>query len=132
MVAPGFAPFVIASCLVSAVLGPALWWWAIVKPGRLSVRRGIGVGGLGGILVHPLVWYALFVEAYLSGRSTVFLGLLVTNPVKDILSALVVAVISLLWAGWITVPIGALVGGILALLQSKSGCQERWRAALAR
>jgi hypothetical protein len=96
------------------------------------VRRGIGVGGLGGILVHPLVWYALFVEAYLSGRSTVFLGLLVTNPVKDILSALVVAVISLLWAGWITVPIGALVGGILALLQSKSGCQERWRAALAR
>jgi hypothetical protein len=131
VLAPGFVPFVIASCLGSAVLGPALWWWAIVKPGHLSGRRGVGVGALGSVLVHPVVWYALFVEAYRSGRGTIFAGLLATNPLRDLLSALAGSVLSLLLAGWITAPIGALAGGILALLQSKSGCQERWRAALA-
>src|SRR5262245_48698124 len=67
---PRFITFVVASCLVSALLGPVLWWWAIIKPDRLSVRRGIGVGALGGILAHPLVLYVVFVEAYLTRENT--------------------------------------------------------------
>jgi hypothetical protein len=130
-VSPPFVTFVVASCLVSALLGPVLWWWAIVKVGRLSVRRGIGVGALGGILGHPLVWYTLFIEAYLTGQRTVLGIPLVTNPFMDVASALMMAIISVELAGWITVLVGAVAGGTMALLQSLSGCQERWRAALA-
>jgi hypothetical protein len=129
--APRFMTFVVASCLIAALLGPALWWWAIIKPDRLSTRRGIGVGALGGILVHPLVLYTLFVEAYLTRQSTALPVGNPTNPLLDLVSALLGGIMSVLFAGWITVPIGAMAGWIIALLQSRSGSQERWRAALA-
>ncbi len=129
-VVSGAILFATTSCLVSAALGPVLWWWVIIKPDRLRVRRGIGVGALGGILAHPLVLYILFVEAYVTRQSTPFFGN-PTNPFLDLISAVLGAVVTVLYAGWITVPIGALAGGVTALLQSRSGCQGRWRAALA-
>jgi hypothetical protein len=128
---PHHLPFVVASCLASALLGPALWWWAIIKPDHLSVRRGVGVAVLGGLLVHPLVLYLLFVAAYLTRQSAPLSLGNPTNPLLDLISAVLGAVMTVLLAGWITVPMGALAGGVIALLQIKSGCQDRWRAALA-
>ncbi|HEY7091555.1 MAG TPA: hypothetical protein VH393_00150 [Ktedonobacterales bacterium] len=127
---PGFVTFLVASCLAAAFLGPALWWRAIIQPDRLTVPRGAGIGALGGILVHPVVLYVLFVEAYFTGQSIALPIGTPTNPLLDIISAILGAVVSVLFAGWITAPIGALAGAIIAALQSKNGCQERWRAAL--
>jgi hypothetical protein len=128
---PDFTTFPLIASLASALLGPALWWRMIIKPGRLSVRRGIAVGALAGIIAHPIVWYAALALAYLTGRPTVATTILVTNPLQDLLSAIVLAIFSVLFVGWLTALIGGVVGGVIALLQSMSGCRERWQAALS-
>lgn len=102
---PGLAAFPLIASLASAALGPALWWWMIIKSGRLSVRRGICVGALAGSIAHPIVWYVALVLAFLTGQPTVA-GILVTNPLQDLLSAIVLALISLLFVGWLTALIG--------------------------
>lgn len=127
---PDYKAILFAAPLASAVLGPSLWWGAIIKPGRLSVRRGIAVGALIGFIAHPVVWYIALVLAFLTRQPTVA-GAQVTNPLLDLLTALSLATISLIFAGWLTVLIGGAVGGMIALLQSMSGCRERWRAALS-
>jgi hypothetical protein len=126
---PSFTVFYVAAPLASALLGVCLWWWAIIKPGRLSVRRGIGVGVLGATLAHPLAWYLALVLGYLTGETAVA-GVLVNNPLLDIPGALILAPFSLLWVGWITALVGGIAGGVVALLQSKSGCSERWQASM--
>src|SRR5579862_6276580 len=84
------AVFYLAAPLAAALLGPYLWWRTIITRGRLSVRRGIGVGVLGASLAHPLAWYLALVLAFLTGEQTVA-GILVTNPVQDLLAALFLA-----------------------------------------
>lgn len=123
------AVFYLAAPLAAALLGPYLWWRAIIKPDRLSVRRGIGVGVLGASLAHPLAWYLALVLAFLTGEQTVA-GILVTNPLLDLLAPLFLAPFSLIYVGWITALVGGVAGGATALLQSAYGCSERWRAAL--
>lgn len=127
---PDYRVLLLAASLASAAIGPALWWWMIIKPGRLSVRRGICVGALAGSIAHPIVWYVALVLAFLTGQPTVA-GILVTNPLQDLLSAIVLALVSLLFVGWLTALIGGAVGGVIALLQSMSGCRGRWQAALS-
>ncbi len=126
------AVFYFAAPLAAALLGPYLWWWAIIKPGRLSVRRGIGVGVLGASLAHPLAWYMALVLAFLTGEQTVA-GILATNPLQaqDLLAPLFLAPFSLIYVGWITALVGGVAGGAIALLQSTHGCSGRWRAALS-
>jgi hypothetical protein len=124
------AVFYLAAPLAAALLGPCLWWWAIIKPDRLSVRRGIGVGVLGASLAHPLVWYMALVLAFLTGEQPVPF-MLITNPVQDLLEALSLAWFSLILVGWITALVGGVAGGAIAQLQSAYGCSGRWRAALS-
>jgi hypothetical protein len=128
-----YAVFYVTAPLAAALLGPSLWWWAIIKPGRLSVRRGIGVGVLGASLAHPLAWYIALVLAFLMGDRTiggVNGGINVTNPLQDLFASLVLAGFSLIAVGWITALMGGVAGGVVALLQSVSGCTQRWHAAL--
>jgi hypothetical protein len=124
------AEFYLAAPLAAALLGPYLWWRALIKPGRLSVRRGIGVGALGASLAHPVAWYMALVLAFLTGQQTVA-GILVTNPMHDLLEPLFLAPFSLIYVGWITALVGGVAGGAIALLQSAYGCSGRWRAALS-
>ena len=103
----------------------------IVKPGRLSLRRGIAVGALAAIIAHPCVWYVALVLAFLTGQPTVA-GILVNNPLQNVVAAVFLGTVSLIYTGWLTALVGGAVGGVIALLQSVSGCRERWRAALSR
>lgn len=130
-----YAVFYLTAPLAALLLGPSLWWWAIIKPGRLSVRRGIGIGVLGASLAHPLAWYITLVLAFLMGQRTiggVNGGINVTNPGQGLFACLVLAGFSLIYVGWITALIGGVAGGVVALLQSVSGCTQRWHAALAK
>jgi hypothetical protein len=122
--------FYLAAPLAAALLGPCLWWWMIIQPGRLSVRRGIGIGVLGASLAHPLAWYAALVLAFLTGERTIA-SINVINPAQDLLSSLFLAWFSLIYVGWITALVGGAAGGVIALLQSVYGCAGRWRAALS-
>ncbi len=124
------AGFYLAASLAAALLGPGLWWWAIIKPGHLSVRRGIGVGMLGACLAHPLAWYIALVLAWFTGERTIG-GINVANPLVDFLGSLYLAGFSLIYVGWITVLIGGIAGGVVALLQSVSGCAHRWRLVVS-
>ena len=127
------AVFYLAAPLAAALLGPCLWWWAIIKPDRLSVRRGIGTGVLGASLAHPLAWYIALVLAFFTREQTVA-GLLVFNPfnpLQDLLAPLFLAPFSLIYVGWITALVGGVAGGAIALLQSAYGCSGRWREALS-
>jgi hypothetical protein len=128
-----YAVFYLTAPLAALLVGPSLWWWAIIKPGRLSVRRGIGVGVLAASLAHPLAWYIALVLTLLMGERTIggiTGGVNVNNPVQDVFASLVLAGFSLIYVGWITALIGGVGGGVVALLQSVSGCTHRWHAAL--
>ncbi len=127
---PDIGAFPLIAALTSAALGPLLWWRMIIKSGRLSVWRGASVGALTAIIAHPIVWYVALVVAFFAGRSTVA-SILVTNPFQDLISAVFLGTFSLIFVGWLTALIGGVVGGLIALLQSISGCRERWQAALS-
>jgi hypothetical protein len=97
--------------LAALLLGPSLWWWAIIKPGRLSSLRGIGVGVLGAGLAHPLAWYIALALTFLMQERTIGGingGVNVSNPAQDLFASLVLAGFSLISVGWIT----ALIGGL--------------------
>lgn len=130
MLPPDYKPFPLFAGVTSAVLGPTLWWWIIIKPGRLSVRRGILVGALVGIVAHPVVWYEAFVSAHFTGQQTV-ISFQVTNPLEDLVTAMFLATFSVIFVGWLTALIGGVFGGVIALLQSVSGCRGCWQAALS-
>jgi hypothetical protein len=133
-IAAFYAEFYLAAPIAAALLGPCLWWWVIIRPDRLSVRRGIGVGALSACLAHPLAWYIALVLAFFMGERTlggVTGGVTVTNPAQDLGASLILAGFSLLYVGWITTLLGGAAGGGIALLQSVSGSARRWRAVLS-
>lgn len=98
------------------LLGVALWRLLVLHyTGRLWLRGAIA-GGLTGLLAHPLAWYLASLYFFFSGASS-SLGEPALNPLEAIPASLLYALLSLLAAGWITVPLGALVGLALAGFQ---------------
>lgn len=120
----------LAASLASLLIGPCLWWRMVIKTDRLSVRRGVTIGILGGIIAHPLTWYLANLFAFLLGQKTIVGLSLVINPIQDLVGSLLLSLVSLLLVGWITVLVGGVAGGLIAWLQSRAHCSGRWRAAL--
>lgn len=118
-----------AAPLAALVIGPLFWWGFIIKARRLSIRRGIVVGILGSIALHPLTWFVAMMLALLHGSPTVA-GVLIFNPLVAIGNSLVLSVFSLIAVGGITLLVGGITGGCMAGLQLYSHCQERWSAVL--
>lgn len=95
----------LAASLGALVVGIPAWYQFIMLPRHATIRRGIAVGAIGSIIVHPVMWML----AYLLAKQTVF-------GTGDT-SLMVWAILSLLYAGWITTPCGALTGVVLVSLQ---------------
>jgi hypothetical protein len=97
----------LAAPLAALVVGVPAWYWCIVLPGRATMKRGMAVGAIGSLIVHPVMW--------------TFAGLVARQTILgsgDILSSLVeVTFLSWLYAGWITTPFGAVTGALLVSLQ---------------
>ncbi len=123
--------FYIAAPLASALLIPCLWWRLIIKPSRLNVSRGIGIGLLGSIIAHPLAWYLALLFAFLLKAKTIG-SITVGNPLENLVGCLFLSLFSLIEVGWITILVGGLAGGCIAFLQSKCHCSERWQQALSK
>ena len=124
------AGFYLAASLAAALLGPGLWWWAIIKPGHLSVRRELAsacsapASPIPSPGISPWCWRG----SRESGRSAAS-----TSPTHWWIpsGSLYLAGFSLIYVGWITVLIGGIAGGVVALLQSVSGCAHRWRLVVS-
>jgi len=119
------AQFYITTAISSLLIGPCLWWHLIIKPGKLTVKRGSWVGLLGSILVHPLAWFLLTLLALVVQGSTP--GSLSFSLAMGFI---LLPLTSLITVGWLTGIIGGLAGALVAALQQKFSCQERWQAAL--
>lgn len=110
-----FVPAGIASFLVGAFN----WWLFIGWKSKVTIRRGILAGLLAGIGGQYVCWLLTLWGAWIAWK----LGLFTTHDVMDPLMAFSGAAafsfFSVLIMGWITVPGGAMLGGLFAALQKK-------------
>ena len=103
----------------AAFITAAFFWWLIVLR-RDAFRRIPGgiAGALSGIVAHYICWYIQIISAnicyWIFGGCRSSLG----EPPVDLLDgfwgALGLSFFSLLFWGWITAPLGALIGALLA------------------
>lgn len=113
-VGEGYGWFPVASALAAFVSGAALWRVLPERFARLRSVWGAVAGALAGVVSHFLTWYLGFVGANLcfwfTGGCTSSLG----EPPADLLTAFAGAAamtfFSLLIVGWLTAPIGAVLG----------------------
>jgi hypothetical protein len=98
----------IASLLVSGLV-----WMVLSRDMIPGPMRGAGMGTLVGLLSHPLTWYLASQYNYFlvtrSPQSNEPLG-----PISGMAGGLVFSFWSLLLTGWITVPVAAGLGVLVA------------------
>jgi len=111
-------PLSIAASLAAILTSLFCWWLFILRPGRITWLRGMGVGMLSGVLVHPATWYLLILYYYCIGAKG-SLGDPTLNPYQAILESLVFSLWSLIIVGWFTIPLGGVGGVVLALIQRR-------------
>jgi hypothetical protein len=91
-------PFALASLLAAGSVGAVAWLGIERYAGGHLILGGFAAGALTGVLAHPVAWFLwpiVDVEAQI-GASAFLMPLM--------------SVWSLLFVGWITVPLGALAG----------------------
>ena len=104
----------VAACCISYLL----WWLVIERSFRISVVKGIIIGAVTGAVAHPVAWYLAILYFYVTGART-SLGEQTLNPVEGIGASIVFSGLSLLFTGWLTIPAGAIAGGVLAAFESR-------------
>ena len=111
--------FFVPAGVAAFLTGAFNWWLFIGRKSKLSVRRGMLAGLLAGIGGQYICWLLTLWGAWTASM----VGLLAQKDIIDPLNALWGAAaftfFSLLIMGWITVPGGAMLGGLFAALQKK-------------
>ena len=106
-------PLVAASGLAAFAVSLLLWRLLCGSGRPVTWRRGALAGALTGLLAHPVAWYLALVWNYAIGQTS-SLGDRSTNALESLAGAFIMTFWSLLIAGWLTVPAGAVVGFLLA------------------
>ena len=116
------AVLLISGCVSAAVLSPLLWARLAVDGRRFRVGFGALAGGLAAVLSHFAVpAMGLVVMAILDPPGGAFLAIAAAGARFVVF----IGFMTLIFAGWITVPIGAVGGWIVTAL-----CQQRLGRAL--
>ena len=103
----------IASLLVSGLV------WALLSRGRIpGLARGAGMGLLVGLLAHPVTWYLASMYNYVRMMQS-HNGDEPLGPVTGVAGALVFSFWSLLFTGWITLPLAAGLGALAAWMMNR-------------
>lgn len=111
---------------VAAFVVPALlWFFLIERGGRFSTARGAAVGVAGAALAHVVTWYLMFlaanVEFWILGRQVGSLPIPPADPIVGSLAgAAIYGTVSLLAYGWLTMPLGALIGGAWGMVLGRT------------
>jgi hypothetical protein len=114
----GWGVLIVASTAAAFLTGFGLWYWLMTKRPQVTVKAGAVTGGLIGLLAHPLAWYLGILLLFFPGQ-TDSLGQPTANPLEGIPMALFYSLVGCLFTGWFTVPLGALVGGMVAYAQTR-------------
>ena len=103
---------IVAAPAAALITGALLWKIFFSRGRRPSLWRGAGVGALVGIASHPFAWYFLLVWMYAAGvRSSTAERTL--DPLAAVPGSFLYSAMSIIIVGWVTAPVGALVGGAL-------------------
>jgi hypothetical protein len=105
----------VAAPLSAFFCGIVCWGIFIVRGQKTGFWRGAWVGALVALLSHPVAWYGSILYFYLTGEPRTL------NPLEGILASLFYALVSLIFVGWLTLPVGAVVGSLLAYAQARWG-----------
>lgn len=106
--------------LISAAFftGSILWWLLVSRAKTITLKRGFWVGALIGLA-------SLIVASYLRILyASFFPGWHLRSLPQIVLGGLVSALTNAILFGWITIPIGGLVGAFFALVQSRRLIEE--------
>ena len=106
----------------------ALWYFLIEKLNKRATTAGVLVGALSGVVSHYVCWYLFILEGnieyHILGSWTNSLGDPPMSPVYGVVGAMWFTLFSLLFYGWVTVPIGAFIGGLFSHQQRKKKPQS--------
>ena len=106
---------ILTSVIAAFITGTILWRTVFGHGRRPTFWRGAGVGALIVVMAQPLVWYLLFLLLYFSGEPS-SLPATTVHPLGGLWASLALGAMSLLGFGWITVPVGGLIGGGLGYI----------------
>jgi hypothetical protein len=121
---PGVLFFLVVVPFAGLLVGLPTWWLFVAKPRHLTLRRGIVLGMLSGLVAHPLVWIGLLlilalVEVInLTPDFMSSLLLLLPGLMSSLVLLLPFSLLSLILVGWITAAVGGIAGGLLVHLQA--------------
>lgn len=115
--------FPLFSVLSSVIVSFSIWNKIVIQRDIHSIGFGIFIGVIIVILSHYLTWYLMSLYLYLcnelTGKCLSSLGEKTMNPLESIYLVLPLTLFSLIIA-WITLPLGAFLGGIMIKLQNNS------------
>lgn len=103
-----FSLLYLAAPAAALLIGIPAWFRFIVKPNRMTIKRGLLVGILSSIAAHPIMWMLFWIP-------TLFMLQALTPPLFSF--PLLEIIFSLIYGGWATTSIGALTGVLLIVLQ---------------
>jgi hypothetical protein len=109
---------ILTSVVAAFIAGTILWRKVFGQGRRPTFWRGAGVGALVVVAAHLLAWYLLFLLLFFMGDPSSLRDEMV-HPLRGLLGSLRVTAASLMLFGWITIPIGALIGGGLGYAAGK-------------
>lgn len=95
-------PFIVTTTLVSLMMGYTLWQQLVANKDRASYLRGVAAGALAAICGHLLVCLLLATIGWFGEVEGGFLA--------SISAGLVFGLSSIALVGWLTIPVGALIG----------------------
>jgi hypothetical protein len=108
--ARGSMRWLILTSMIAAFIAGTILWRKVFDHGRRpTFWRGAWVGALAVIVAHPLAWYLMFLLLYFAGDSS--FPARTVHPLGALGSSITASAASLLVLGWITIPVGGLIGG---------------------
>jgi hypothetical protein len=104
-----------------------VWWLSVARPRQAGVARGAVAGLISGLVAHPVTWYILICFNWaliaLSIRDGPSAGQEPMTPLSGLLGALVYSLASIVVMGWITIPVGAVVGALVGGWQARAAAE---------
>jgi hypothetical protein len=108
--------YVIVASLTGLLVGFLYWREFNLKPGPITVHRGIQYGILSSLIAHPIMWIiAQSLSIIIHTPSFGFIQ--EQNIFMYIPDLFFLSLMSLIFAGWLTTIVGAVAGGLIVYLQ---------------
>jgi hypothetical protein len=113
----------------AAFIAPAIIWHLMIeRKKKIGIGRGASAGVLGAALAHFVCWYLSILTAeiqyWIIGRQVGSLPGPPMNPFEGLVGAFTLSLFSFLFVGWLTLPLGGLLGGVCGKLFSEAVTRE--------